>query len=212
MTSLPLYVLKSHESFTYVSPNVFSASRKLRFVNVLQEIVQVSFSAPNASQQCGAFLFVCRLVCPLPIVHVSLVQEIISRTMFPCTSLADLADYPPDPGILEQKIPSRDVFWCTSETCTSIRRLRRSCSQRKIRVSLSGNKNRHFCSQRETRARRRVRFRGFLFPTRHSTDLKMACLSPSQKAFRSPILGNHPHSPRKRAHSPIIIVIQEARV
>ena len=77
---------------------------------------------------------------------------------------------------------------------------------------LSGNNNSHFCSLRETRARRRERFRGFLFPTRHSTDLKMACLSPSQKAFPSPILEtNHPHSPRKRAHSPIIIVIQEAR-
>ena len=60
-----------------------------------------------------------RLVCPLPIVHVSLVQEIISRTMFPCTSLADLADYPPDSGRLEQETPARYAFWCTSETCTS---------------------------------------------------------------------------------------------
>lgn len=33
--SLPLYVLKSHERFTYVSPNVFG----------LQDVVQVSFSA-----------------------------------------------------------------------------------------------------------------------------------------------------------------------
>ena len=56
--SFPLYVLKSHKSFTYVSPDVFSVSHKSLIVNILQEIVQVSFSAPNASQQCGAFLFV----------------------------------------------------------------------------------------------------------------------------------------------------------
>ena len=52
------YVLKSHESFTYVSPDVFSVSHKSLIVNILQEIVRVSFSAPNASQKCGAFLFV----------------------------------------------------------------------------------------------------------------------------------------------------------
>ena len=52
-------------------------------------------------------------------VHVSLVQENIGRTAFPCTSLADLADYPPDSGRLEHKTPARYAFWCTSETCTS---------------------------------------------------------------------------------------------
>ncbi len=57
LKSLSLYVLKSHESFTYVSPNVFSASFKSMIINTLQEIVRVSFSAPNASQKCGAFLF-----------------------------------------------------------------------------------------------------------------------------------------------------------
>jgi hypothetical protein len=56
--SFPLYVLKSRESFTYVSPDVFSRSYKLLIINALQDIVRVSFSAPNASQQCGAFLFV----------------------------------------------------------------------------------------------------------------------------------------------------------
>ena len=55
--SVSLYVLKSHESFTYVSPDVFSRSYKLLIINALQDIVRVSFSAPNASQQCGAFLF-----------------------------------------------------------------------------------------------------------------------------------------------------------
>ena len=30
-----LYVLKSHESFTYVSPDVFSASSKLLIINIL---------------------------------------------------------------------------------------------------------------------------------------------------------------------------------
>ena len=58
--SFPLYVLKSRESFTYVSPDVFSVSFKSLIINTLQEIVRVSFSAPNASQQCGAFLFVDR--------------------------------------------------------------------------------------------------------------------------------------------------------
>ena len=58
--SLSLYVLKSHKSFTYVSFNVFSASSKSLIINVLQEIVRVSFSAPDASQHCGAFLFVDR--------------------------------------------------------------------------------------------------------------------------------------------------------
>ncbi len=43
-------------------------------------------------------------------VQVSLVPENIGRTTIPCTSLADLADYPPDSGRLEQKTPSRDVF------------------------------------------------------------------------------------------------------
>ena len=45
-----LYVLISHESFTYVSP----------------AIVRVSFSAPNASQKCGAFLFVGRYGYGIP--------------------------------------------------------------------------------------------------------------------------------------------------
>ena len=54
------YVLKSHESFTYVSPDVFLVLYKTLIFNTLQEIVRVSFSAPNASQQCGAFLFVSR--------------------------------------------------------------------------------------------------------------------------------------------------------
>ena len=52
------YVLKSHESFTYVSPDVFLRSCKVLIINTLQDIVRVSFSAPNASQSCGAFLFV----------------------------------------------------------------------------------------------------------------------------------------------------------
>ena len=55
--SLSLYVLISHESFTYVSPDVFWVSFKSLIINTVQEIVRVSFSAPNASQQCGAFLF-----------------------------------------------------------------------------------------------------------------------------------------------------------
>ncbi len=58
--SLSLYVLKSHESFTYVSPDVFSVLYKTLIFNILQDIVQVSFSAPNASQICGVFLFVGR--------------------------------------------------------------------------------------------------------------------------------------------------------
>ena len=97
----------------------FLCSYKSLIINVLQDIVRVSFSAPNASQSCGAFLFVCRLVCPLTIVHVSLVQENFGRTALPCTSLADLTDHPPDSGRLEQKPPARYAFWCTSETCTS---------------------------------------------------------------------------------------------
>ena len=53
--SFSLYVLKSHESFTYVSPDVFFASSKSLIFNALQETVRVSFSAPNASRECGAF-------------------------------------------------------------------------------------------------------------------------------------------------------------
>ena len=60
LKSLPPYVLKSHESFTYVSPDVFLASSKSLVINALYGIVRVSFSAPNASQPCGAFLFVGR--------------------------------------------------------------------------------------------------------------------------------------------------------
>ena len=56
--SFPPYVLKSHESFTYVSPDVFLVSTESLTISILQVIVRVSFSAPNASQSCGAFLFV----------------------------------------------------------------------------------------------------------------------------------------------------------
>ena len=55
-----LYALKSHESFTYVSPDVFSVSHKSLIFNILQDIVRVSFSAPNALHCYGAFLFVGR--------------------------------------------------------------------------------------------------------------------------------------------------------
>jgi hypothetical protein len=69
--SLSLYVLKSHESFTYVSPDVFLCSYKSLIINTLQVIVRVSFSAPNASQKCGAFLFVGPLVCAARLVYKS---------------------------------------------------------------------------------------------------------------------------------------------
>ena len=52
------YVSIGHESFTYVSPDVFSVSTKSLAISILQVRVRVSFSAPNASQSCGAFLFV----------------------------------------------------------------------------------------------------------------------------------------------------------
>ena len=55
--SLSPYVLISHESFTYVSPDVFSVYYKSLIINILQDTVRVSFPAPNASQKCGAFLF-----------------------------------------------------------------------------------------------------------------------------------------------------------
>jgi hypothetical protein len=45
--SLPPYVLKSHESFTYVSPDVFLASSKSLVINALYGIVRVSFSAQS---------------------------------------------------------------------------------------------------------------------------------------------------------------------
>ena len=45
--SFPLYVLKSRERFTYVSPDVFSVSFKSLIINTLQEIVRVSLSAPR---------------------------------------------------------------------------------------------------------------------------------------------------------------------
>ena len=80
--SFPLYVLKSHESFTYVSPDVFWVSFKSLIINTLQEIVRVSFSAPNASQQCGAFLFVGRLVCPARLVYKSRLYKKTSAERF----------------------------------------------------------------------------------------------------------------------------------
>jgi hypothetical protein len=104
--------LKSHESFTYVTPDVFLVLYKTLIFNILQEIVRVSFSAPNASRECGAFLLcpgLARLRCSAP-VQVWLVQESIGRTAIPCTSLADLVDYPPDSGRLEQKTSARCAF------------------------------------------------------------------------------------------------------
>ena len=63
--------MKSHESFTYVSPDVFFVLYKTLIFNILQEIVRVSFSAPNASRECGAFLFVRWLVCAARLVYKS---------------------------------------------------------------------------------------------------------------------------------------------
>ena len=100
--SFSLYVLKSHKSFTYVSPDVFSVSYKLLIINVLQDIVRVSFSAPNASQPCGAFLLCPGLRYSAP-VQVSLVQEIFSKTTFRCTSLANLPVIDPIPIDLIRK-------------------------------------------------------------------------------------------------------------
>ena len=70
--SFSLYVLKSHESFTYVSPDVFFASSKSLIFNALQETVRVSFSAPNASRECGAFCYVLAwLVCAARLLYKS---------------------------------------------------------------------------------------------------------------------------------------------
>ena len=87
--SFPLYVLKSRESFTYVSPDVFSVSTELLTISILQVIVRVSFSAPNASHYCEAFLFggqvtwVCRaqfrkrlIITPLQNTHPQTVPKI----------------------------------------------------------------------------------------------------------------------------------------
>ena len=120
------YVLKSRKSFTYFTPDVFSPPRKLLIIKCFRKIVRVSFSAPNASQSCGAFLFVRWLVYRQPIVQVTLVQGIFLRTTFPCTSLAEFADYRPDSERLEQKNAAGSAFRCTSQTCTSLRRLRQT--------------------------------------------------------------------------------------
>jgi hypothetical protein len=45
--TVPQNVLKSHESFTYVSPDVFLVSSKSLVINALCGIVRVSFSAPR---------------------------------------------------------------------------------------------------------------------------------------------------------------------
>ena len=104
MTSLPLYVLKSHESFTYVSPDVFSVLHKIFIINVLQDIVRVSFSAPSASQQCGAFLFVNRLVCPARLMYKFGVQaRLVHHGIDPVGQI-----YLEDPGIA--LIPMVDQF------------------------------------------------------------------------------------------------------
>ena len=50
--------LKSLESFTYFTPDVFSIPRKSLIIKRFRIIVRVSFSAPNASQPCGAFMIV----------------------------------------------------------------------------------------------------------------------------------------------------------
>ena len=50
--------LKSHKSFTYFTPDVFSQLCKVLIIKCFCKTVRVSFSAPDASQQCGAFLIV----------------------------------------------------------------------------------------------------------------------------------------------------------
>jgi hypothetical protein len=50
--------LKSRKSFTYFTPDVFSRPCNVLIIKRFRKIVRVSFSAPNASQSCGAFLFV----------------------------------------------------------------------------------------------------------------------------------------------------------
>ena len=53
--TVPQNVLKSHKSFTYVSPDVFSASYKSLIFNVLQDIVRVSFSALRGIRKVASF-------------------------------------------------------------------------------------------------------------------------------------------------------------
>ena len=45
--TVPQNVLKSRKSFTYVSPDVFMVSTKSLIINILQDKVRVSFSAPR---------------------------------------------------------------------------------------------------------------------------------------------------------------------
>jgi len=60
-----------------------------------QPRARVSFSAPNASQQCGAFLFVNRLVCPARLMYKFGVQaRLVHHGIDPVGQI-----YLEDPGI-----------------------------------------------------------------------------------------------------------------
>ena len=49
--------LKSTYFYSYFTPNFILFACKYLIIKQLQNMVRVSFSAPNASQKCGAFLF-----------------------------------------------------------------------------------------------------------------------------------------------------------
>ena len=53
--------LNRPRKFTYVSPDVVLFCVKCLTINTLQWLVRGSFSAPSASQPCGAFLFVAKI-------------------------------------------------------------------------------------------------------------------------------------------------------
>ncbi len=55
--TVPQNVLKSRKSFTYVSPDVFLVSTKSLIINILQDIVRVSFSALRGIRKGASFRF-----------------------------------------------------------------------------------------------------------------------------------------------------------
>ena len=92
LNSLSLWELKDSYFYSYFTPDYIIHSHNLLIYKHIQKSVRVSFSAPNASQQCGAFLL-CpgwfSLLGPCTSLACTGNQD---RTTIPCTSLADLAD------------------------------------------------------------------------------------------------------------------------
>ena len=75
LNSLSLWELKDSYFYSYFTPDYIIPSCNSLIYKYIRKSVRVSFSAPNASQQCGAFLFVATLKVPVRVQRMDLYER-----------------------------------------------------------------------------------------------------------------------------------------